>query len=142
MLVKANTVLLTLLFSAVGSAAPACGSGSGQNATSPAITAAQIEKIAPKSVSCDDAEAKDECATSDVAARAISATFKQYQVSSRAEQAAVIGLIAFESGEFQYSRKHFPPVEGQGSMFPSFIVFIYVICVLIIDSAEHAIPRF
>lgn len=122
MLAKTNTLLLTALLSAVGSAAPPCGGG--YNETSPAITPAQIEKIAPKSVSCDSAEEKEECATSDVAARAISASFKQYGVTSPAEQAAIIGLIAFESDEFQFNRNHFPGVEGQGSMllppFPSF----------------------
>ena len=47
--------------------------------------------------------------------------FKRDQVFSRAEQAAVIGLIAFESNEFQYNRNHFPGVERQGSMFISFV---------------------
>ena len=119
MLVKSNTLLLTLLFVVIGSTAQTYGGdgGSGQNVTPLAITSSQIEKIAPKSVSCDNAEAEDECATSDTAARAISDSFNRYKVSSRAEQAAVIGLMAFESNEFQYNRNHFPGVEGQGSTF-------------------------
>lgn len=118
MLVKSSTLFLTLL-SVIGSTAQADGGdgGGGQNVNPLAITSSQIEKIAPKSVSCDNAEAEDECATSDTAARAISASFNRYKVSSRAEQAAVIGLMAFESNEFQYNRNHFPGVEGQGSTF-------------------------
>lgn len=145
MLAKTNTLVLTLLLSAGASAAPACGGG--QNGTTQAITPAQIEKIAPKSTSCDNAKQKDECATSDVAARAIAASFERYQVTSPAEQAAVIGLMAFESDEFQYSRNHYPGVEGQGSMFfRLFVVFLFFFIflwfyVLIMDSAEHAIPR-
>lgn len=125
MLAKTNTLLLTALLAAIGSAAPPCNGGGGQNGTAPvetapAITPEQIEKIAPKSVSCDDAEEKDECATSDVAARALAASFEQYGVSSVAEQAAVIGLLAFECDEFQFSRNHNPGVPGQGSMFSPF----------------------
>lgn len=132
MLVKTSTLLLTLLFAAISSTALAYGGdgGGGQNITPLTITSSQIEKIAPKSVSCDNAEAKDECATSDTAARAISTSFNRYKVSSRAEQAAVIGLMAFESDEFQYNRNHFPGVEGQGSMFrfPLYFFFCFFPC--------------
>lgn len=111
MRVDTNSLLFTFLFSAMGGSALA-------EDTATTITPAQIEKIAPKSKSCDDAKAKDECATADTAAQSISASFKQYDVSSRAEQAAVIGLMAFETEEFQYNRNHSPGVPGQGSTFP------------------------
>lgn len=81
------------------------------------ITPKQIKAIAPKSKSCDSAPSKDECATAAQAAPAISASFDKYKVHSRAEQAAVIGLMAFESEEFQYNRNHSPGVPGQGSAF-------------------------
>lgn len=128
MLAKTNTLLLTLALSAIASAAPKCGGG--RPTTSPAITAEQIEKIAPKSASCDDAENKDECATSDVAARAISASFKKYEVTSVAEQAAVIGLMAMESLEFRFSRNQGENGEGQGSMFyPDPLVCLFLMYV-------------
>lgn len=79
------------------------------------ITLAQIEAVAPKSKSCSDADLPDECATSKQAAPAIAHSFMIYKVASRAEQAAVIGLMAFESAEFQYSRNQYHGVPGQGS---------------------------
>ena len=116
-----TTILLTLLFSAGGSALavpPVEDNACPNQDTNYAITEDQILEIAPKSTSCDGAEFKDECATADEAASAISASFKRYRVTSRAEQAAIIGLVAFESGEFKYNRSHFPKpgVEGKGSM--------------------------
>ncbi|KAF7174889.1 hypothetical protein CNMCM7691_005357 [Aspergillus felis] len=78
------------------------------------ITAAQIETIAPKSKSCADAPAPGECATSEQAAGNIAKSFETYKVTSVAEQAAVIGLMAFESLDFEYNRNHFPGVAGQG----------------------------
>ncbi|PLB41791.1 uncharacterized protein BDW47DRAFT_122242 [Aspergillus candidus] len=79
------------------------------------LTPKQIETIAPKSKSCESASSKDECATAAQAAPAISASFDKYKVHSRAEQAAVIGLMAFESEEFQYNRNHSPGVPGKGT---------------------------
>lgn len=110
-----NTLLLSLLLSGTGSTAPAPVA-----AKDTAITASQIQQIAPKSVSCDNPPAKGECATADVAARNIAASFQRYQVSSRAEQAAVVALMAMESDEFRYNRNHFPGIKGKGSKwFPS-----------------------
>ncbi|KAF9888544.1 hypothetical protein FE257_008475 [Aspergillus nanangensis] len=82
------------------------------------ITPAQIEAIAPKSQSCGNADLSDECATSKQAVPAIARSFATYKVISPAEKAAVIGLMAFESVEFQYSRNHSPGVPGQGNTFP------------------------
>ena len=42
-------------------------------------------------------------------------SFKTYNVTSRAEQAAVVALMAFESMEFRFSRNQGSVVEGQGS---------------------------
>lgn len=114
-----KTVLLTLLFSAGGSALamPQAEDMADPNQDTTTITPPQILGIAPVSASCVNPDGKGECATADTAASAITASFERYQVSSRAEQAAVIGLMAFESGEFQYNRNHSPGVAGQGSMF-------------------------
>lgn len=83
------------------------------------LTAAQIEAVAPKSSSCanPDEVAPEECATAAQAAPALTTAFKKYGVTSKAEQAAVLGLIAMESGEFRFSRNHFPSpgVEGKGT---------------------------
>lgn len=124
-----NTLILFLLsLSALGSTSPTPSSENiNTNANeNTSITASQIEHIAPKSSSCANPPAKGECATSDTAARSIAASFEKYQVDSRAEQAAVIALMAFESDEFRYSRNHFPGVEGQGSMFEPIPLVIIV----------------
>ncbi|KAJ9401506.1 hypothetical protein DTO282F9_1703 [Paecilomyces variotii] len=80
-----------------------------------AITTSQIEAIAPKSASCDNAPAAGECATAAQAATHIANSFKTYKVTSAAEQAAVISLMAFESDDFKYNKNHFPGVAGQGT---------------------------
>lgn len=85
------------------------------NSNPTVITALQLETISPASKSCTDAPMTGECVTAQQAAPYISQSFKTYNVTSRAEQAAVISLMAFESGDFKYNRNHFPGVAGQGT---------------------------
>ncbi|KAF4263768.1 hypothetical protein CNMCM8812_006497 [Aspergillus fumigatus] len=106
--------LVFLILPALGYAAPASATTQHQ-ARDVKITATQIETIAPKSKSCADAPAPGECATSEQAAANIAKSFETYKVTSAAEQAAVIGLMAFESLDFEYNRNHFPGVAGQGT---------------------------
>jgi hypothetical protein len=80
-----------------------------------AITESQMTAIAPTSNTCDDAPAKGECATAKQAAKFTSQSFNTYKVTSKAEQAAVISLMAFETDDFKYNKNHFPGVAGQGS---------------------------
>ncbi|KAJ5972777.1 uncharacterized protein N7479_002695 [Penicillium vulpinum] len=89
---------------------------------SAALTESQLLAIAPTSKSCTKAPAKGECATAKQAAKFISKSFDKYKVTSQAEQAAIISLMAFESEDFKYNKNHFPGVAGQGStyrIFPS-----------------------
>ncbi|CEL01631.1 hypothetical protein BJX68DRAFT_269507 [Aspergillus pseudodeflectus] len=81
------------------------------------ITPQQILHVAPNTTTCADAPANavGECATAIQAAPALSTAFTKYALTSKAEQAAVLGLIAFESGEFMYNRNHYPGVPGQGT---------------------------
>ncbi|GKZ72129.1 hypothetical protein AnigIFM56816_010283 [Aspergillus niger] len=80
-----------------------------------ALTVAQLEAIAPTSNTCDNPPAAGECATAEQAVPHITKSFDTYGVTSRAEQAAVIALMAFESGDFKYNKNHFPGVPGQGT---------------------------
>ena len=84
-------------------------------ASSTEITSAQILAISPNSSTCDNAPAEGECATAEQAAPYISESFTTYGIDNLAEQAALISLMAFESGDFKYNRNHFPGVAGQGS---------------------------
>jgi hypothetical protein len=91
------------------------------------ITPQQILHVAPNTTTCADAPANavGECATAIQAAPALSTAFTKYALTSKAEQAAVLGLIAFESGEFMYNRNHYPGVPGQGSTFHPFFPFFH-----------------
>lgn len=80
-----------------------------------AVTEAQMLAIAPSSNSCADAPAAGECATASTAAKYFSQSLQTYKVTSKAEQAAIISLMAFESDEFKYNKNHFPGTPGQGS---------------------------
>lgn len=100
------------------------------------ITSAQILAIAPTSSTCDNPPAEGECATADQAAPYISDSFTTYGVDNVAEQAALIGLMAFETLDFKYNRNHFPGVAGQGSMFPLFHCLLSI-CFQIIESTPR-----
>lgn len=67
-----------------------------------------------------------ECSTAAQAVPFITKSFATYNVTSRAEQAALISLMAFESGDFKYNRNHFPPPgrPGQGSTFAPYKPFL------------------
>lgn len=81
------------------------------------LSESQILAIAPNSQTCDNPPAKGECATAKQAAKFTAQSFDTYQVTSKAEQAAVISLMAFESDDFKYNKNHFPGTPGQGSKF-------------------------
>ncbi|OQE43685.1 hypothetical protein PENCOP_c003G01448 [Penicillium coprophilum] len=80
-----------------------------------ALTESQLITIAPTSKSCSDAPAEGECATAKQAAKYTSQAFDTYKVTSKAEQAAIISIMAFESSDFKYNKNHFPGVAGQGT---------------------------
>lgn len=109
------------------------------------ITESQMITIAPTSANCDNPPAKGECATAKTAAKFTAQSFDTYDVTSKAEQAAIISLMAFESGDFKYNKNHFPGVAGQGSKYsnvPYLIYFTYrgVFILILINSTKHAIP--
>lgn len=82
---------------------------------SAALTPAEIiAHIAPESVSCEGKPA-DECRTAEQAAPFIFDSFCQYSLQHPNQMAAVIALMALESGEFGYKRNAFPGRPGQGT---------------------------
>ncbi|KAM0544861.1 hypothetical protein ACHAPJ_011606 [Fusarium lateritium] len=72
-----------------------------------------IELIAPKSKICPSGN-KD-CRTAKQAAPFIIKGFQTYGIYNVKEMAAVLALMAFESGDFQYKRNQFPGRPGQGT---------------------------
>ncbi|KAJ5715109.1 uncharacterized protein N7483_012290 [Penicillium malachiteum] len=104
-----SLTLLTLTLSTTAIPLPSL-----KHAKETSLTEAQILQIAPTSNTCENPPAEGECATASQAAKFISQSFNTYEVSSKAEQAAVIGLMAFESEDFKYNKNHFPGTPGQG----------------------------
>lgn len=81
-------------------------------------------KIAPTSGSCSGAPFPEECATASDAAQPLIDSFSKYQIATPGEQAALLSLMAFESGDFKYNKNHYPGRPGQGCrnmMMPNFV---------------------
>ena len=64
------------------------------------ITAEQIPAIMPTSATCKNLE---ECRTAEQAAPWVSKSFINYRISTKAEQAALLGIMAYESVEFEFN---------------------------------------
>ncbi|PVH77848.1 hypothetical protein DL98DRAFT_550409 [Cadophora sp. DSE1049] len=94
-----------------------------------AQAADQILQIAPKSDTCANAPTPDECATNVQAAPFLIAAMSKYEIYSVSEIAAVLSVIAFESGDFKYNTNHFPapgrPGQGTRAMFMANYVLLY-----------------
>ncbi|KAL9600875.1 MAG: hypothetical protein Q9219_002917 [cf. Caloplaca sp. 3 TL-2023] len=78
-------------------------------------TASALLAVVPKANTCDGSPFPQECKTADEAAPFINRSFRTYGISSPGEAAAVIGIMAFESGDFKYNINHFPGTPGQGT---------------------------
>ncbi|KXH43686.1 hypothetical protein CSIM01_12580 [Colletotrichum simmondsii] len=77
-----------------------------------------IATTAPKSTSCDGVTTfADECATASHVASYLPQAFQKYNVTTKGEMAALLSLMAFETGDFRYNRNHFPEPgrPGQGT---------------------------
>ncbi|KAK5011777.1 hypothetical protein LTR60_004702, partial [Cryomyces antarcticus] len=79
------------------------------------LTPADIQLVAPSTATCASAAFPDECRTADQAADYIWESFKTYGITTFHEQAALLSLMLFESGEFKYNKNHWPGVPGQGT---------------------------
>ncbi|KAJ4296228.1 hypothetical protein N0V90_006273 [Kalmusia sp. IMI 367209] len=91
---------------------------SSSNASCYEITVDDLTAIAPETASCPGTgDFATECADATRAAPAISASFQKYDISSRGEQAALIAIMLYESGNFKYNHNHFPAPgrAGQGT---------------------------
>lgn len=77
-----------------------------------------LKEIAPTSAKepCVSAEkAEGQCRSASQAAEPLIHSFEKYKITSKPEMAAILGLIAFETGEFKYQKNVFPGTPGQGS---------------------------
>jgi hypothetical protein len=90
---------------------PAAQTGPSYGAGGGGITAAQLLTVMPTSSTCTETV---ECRTAARAAPWVSKSFLDYGISSKAEQAALLGIMAFESVEFKYNTNQAGHV-GQGT---------------------------
>jgi hypothetical protein len=72
-------------------------------------------EIAPTSNTCAGAPVPSECATATQAAPYLITAVSQYGITSAPEIAALLSLIAFETGDFKYNINHYPGRAGQGT---------------------------
>src|SRR5947199_10077851 len=110
LLTAVNVVTLLTLTSAIPSRAPQPLRGR------QADPVQQLLSIAPTSGSCANAPIAAECATASQAVTPLISSFATYNITSAAEQAALLSWMAFESADFKYNRNHFPapgnPAQG------------------------------
>lgn len=81
------------------------------------ITPEQLTAIDPNTASCTGAAFPAECADASTAAPAISAAFAKYGITEPGVQAALLGIMLYESGSFKFNHNHFPTPgrPGQGT---------------------------
>ncbi|KAJ2867057.1 hypothetical protein GGH94_001123 [Coemansia aciculifera] len=82
------------------------------------LTQKQLDAAIPAragSDSCASVGTPDECVTNNKALTAINSALAKYGIAKRGEAVAVIALMAYESGSWQYNTNHFPGRPGQGT---------------------------
>ena len=85
--------------------------------TSLPVTLDQVQYIAPESSSCTNAPQAGECRTAAQVAPVLNEVFTDHSIECLNEKAALIALMAFETGDFKYQKNHFPGIPGQGSKY-------------------------
>ncbi|EWC48771.1 hypothetical protein DRE_00076 [Drechslerella stenobrocha 248] len=102
--------------SSANSAAPTYAPAPTGGATSPVkITEQVVLAVAPSSNTCSGASFPDECNTAKEAVPFIAAGFEKFQINTIGEAAALLSIMAFESGDFKFNINHFPGRPGQGT---------------------------
>ncbi|KAI4843793.1 hypothetical protein E4T44_06553 [Aureobasidium sp. EXF-8845] len=79
------------------------------------LTSADIITIAPQSASCTEAQYPVECATATEASPWVNLAFHTFGIHEFGTQAALLSLMLYESGSFEYNINHYPGVPGQGT---------------------------
>ena len=108
-MVSTKSIVLGLALTLSATALPAA------TTTSKSLTAAQLIAMAPETASCSGAQFPAECADATRAAPAIAKSFTKYGFNTPGEQAALIAIMLFESGNFKFNKNHYPGRPGQGT---------------------------
>ncbi|KKZ60617.1 hypothetical protein EMCG_04718 [[Emmonsia] crescens] len=94
------------------------GTHKSNNSSDKSVMIEALKAIAPRSAQdpcIDNREAMGECRSAAQAAEPILNSFKKYKIESPAEKAALLSLMAFETGDFAYRKNHYPGRPGQGT---------------------------
>lgn len=102
----------------------------------PSLTADDLAMIAPDTLSCNGAPFPDECADAKTAAAALNKAFAKYDIKTTGEQAALVAYTLFESGNYKYSKNHFPGRPGQGTRMMAMPNFVAQYVAAIADPAS------
>ncbi|KAF7357879.1 hypothetical protein MVEN_00834100 [Mycena venus] len=74
---------------------------------------------------CSNLQFPDECRIAKQAAPFINQAFCDYNIVTTGEKAALLSLMLFESGGFEYNINHFPGTPGQGTRNEMTFPFIF-----------------
>jgi hypothetical protein len=112
----------------------------GEDSQSTALSDQTLIRIAPSTASCEGAAFPEECADATRAAEAINLAFETYGISSSGERAGLVAYMLFESGDFRYSKNHFPGRPGQGTRMMGMppLVKLYAESVAGVDAVARA----
>ncbi|KAJ8112215.1 hypothetical protein OPT61_g5371 [Boeremia exigua] len=94
------------------------------NIATGSVTADLLVQIAPETASCSGAPFPEECADAATAATALNKSFATYGIKTAGEKAALVAYTLFESGNYKYSKNHFPGRPGQGTRMMAMPPFI------------------
>ncbi|KAJ3989487.1 hypothetical protein F5890DRAFT_1185923 [Lentinula detonsa] len=109
-------LILNALQTAQAAFIPVSRSSSSSLSNSSEITLSQLDAII-NSTTCPlkGSESLDECRTAAQALPFVNKGFSDYNITSVGEKAALLSLMSFESGGFQFNINHFPGNPGQGT---------------------------
>ncbi len=113
MVTSVSALALTLLSCLIGTHAMPYGHC--RNKT--LVTEEQVLAIAPNSSTCEGDSFPEECKTASQITPFINEGLARYGVTHPGEIAALLSLMAFETGDFKFNKNHFPEPgrPGQGS---------------------------
>ncbi|KAJ3996794.1 hypothetical protein F5050DRAFT_1570794 [Lentinula boryana] len=109
-------LILNALQTAQAAFIPVSRSSSPSLSNSSEITLSQLDAII-NGTTCPlkGSESLDECRTAAQALPFVNKGFSDYNITSVGEKAALLSLMSFESGGFQFNINHFPGNPGQGT---------------------------
>ncbi|KAK7043166.1 hypothetical protein VNI00_008520 [Paramarasmius palmivorus] len=102
------------------------------------LTLEQLNTII-KQTSCTNAQFPEECRDASQALPFVNKAFSDYNITTIGEKAALLSLMAFESGNFEFNINHFPGRAGQGTRNMMMFNFIHQYAVDTPSTSQQAL---